>query len=169
MYDRADSSGRTYCRSSCRPPAAAAPLDRCSSKSLERSHTDAHSRVPPCCTGPCLQTHHQEPQGKVHLHRHDSFTSGNLDKKVQLKAGVNITDLCRSSCPCWVWILCCSHRWRFQEHWCRFVHSHASPQRTGQWLKNTHTHTHNMKLLENTMCASDHCAPFQLQLYNDHR
>ena len=47
----------THCRSSCRPPAAAAPLDRHSSKIQECWHTGAHSRAPRCCTGPCLQTH----------------------------------------------------------------------------------------------------------------
>lgn len=48
---------QTYCHSSFRPPAAAALPDRCSSTSPECSHTGARSRAPPCCTGPCLQTH----------------------------------------------------------------------------------------------------------------
>ena len=46
----------THCRSSCRPPAAADPPDRCSNKIQACSHTGAHSRAPPCYTGPCLQT-----------------------------------------------------------------------------------------------------------------
>lgn len=50
-----DLSGWTYCRSSCRPPAAVVPQDRCSNKILECSHTGAHSHAPLCYTGPCLQ------------------------------------------------------------------------------------------------------------------
>lgn len=46
------------------------------------------------------------------------------------------------SCPCWVWSLCCSRRWRRPVNWCRSVHSHVSPQRTGQWLKHTHTQSY---------------------------
>lgn len=45
----------TYCRSSCRRPAAVVPQDRHSSKILECWHTGAHSHAPLCYTGSCLQ------------------------------------------------------------------------------------------------------------------
>lgn len=56
--------------------------------------------------------------------------------------GVSFTDWCTSSCPCWAWIPCCSHRWRCLARWHRSAHSRVFPRRTGQWLpRHTHTHT----------------------------
>lgn len=64
----------THCRSSCRPPAAVDPPDRCSNKIQECSHTGAHSRAPPCYTGPCLQTQSVNTDYIItytfNLHRH---------------------------------------------------------------------------------------------------